>query len=59
MMAKDYETCKWKSALGAFDNARFEVQCNHNPLEFDEVPNNFSYQEFKFCPFCGRKIQWI
>ena len=25
MMAKDYETCKWKSTIGSWDNARFEV----------------------------------
>ena len=24
-MTKDYETCKWKSAIGSWDNVRFEV----------------------------------
>lgn len=57
--SEDTEYCKWESAGGICDNTRFAVQCNHNPLQWGEVPNNFAYSKFKYCPFCGRKITWI
>ena len=50
--------CEWKSAGDIMDNAEFKVQCNHNPLIRGKVPNNFSFHDFRFCPFCGRKIVW-
>lgn len=53
------EICKWQSAGHCDSNIEFEVQCNHNPLKKGIVPNNFAYQDFKFCPFCGRKIKWV
>ena len=40
-------------------NICFKIQCNHNPLKTGIVPNNFAYGDFKFCPFCGRKIKWV
>lgn len=55
----DAEYCKWEAAGGICDNTRFNVQCNHNPLKWGEIPNNFAYSDFRYCPFCGRKIQWV
>lgn len=55
----DTEECKWTCTGDIFDNNEFKVQCNHNPLKREKVPNNFSFCDFKYCPFCGRKIKWI
>lgn len=54
----DETVCEWESPVDIMDNAEFKVQCNHNPLKRGIVPNNFSFRDFKFCPFCGRKIVW-
>lgn len=51
-------TCEWQCSGDFADNTEFKVQCNHNPLKRGIVPNNFSYQDFKFCPYCSRKIVW-
>lgn len=53
------EVCEWKTGIDAMDNTEFKVQCELNPLKRHSVPNNFSFQKFKFCPFCGRKIKWM
>ncbi len=58
-MKRELEICKWKCAGDIMDNTEFEVQCNHNPLTKNKIPNNFSFELFKYCPFCGRKIKWI
>lgn len=58
----DNETCKWESSNDvdfSEGNICFKIQCNHNPLKTGIVPNNFAYGDFKFCPFCGRKIEWV
>lgn len=52
------EVCEWKCARDIMDNTEFKVQCFHNPLKHGIVPNNFAYQHFKFCPYCGRRIVW-
>lgn len=52
------EVCEWESECDVMNNTEFKVQCNHNPLKRGIVPNNFSYHNFKYCPFCGRKIVW-
>ena len=53
--------CNWKSAYGIFEDGNdvFKVECNDNPTKYKSVPNNFSFHDFKFCPFCGRKIKWL
>lgn len=56
------KTCSWKSAYGLFEdgNRVFNVECNDNPLERgNSVPNNFCFTDFKYCPYCGRRIKWI
>lgn len=53
------EICEWRYLSCFESNSRFKVQCNHNPLKNGIVPNNFSYHDFKYCPFCGRKIAWM
>lgn len=58
MQENGENVCEWKSAGDIMENVEFKVQCNHNPLTRKKVPNNFSFQDFKFCPFCGRKIVW-
>ena len=57
-MKNNSEFCEWKSPTSILDNVEFNIQCEHNPLKKGTVPNNFAYQDFKFCPFCGRKISW-
>ena len=53
------ETCKWRTPFQIGDNVKFEVQCNHDPLKSNEVPANFSWQTFIYCPWCGRRIEWV
>lgn len=53
------ETCEWQSPAIMDENYKFKVQCNHNPLKRGTVPANFSYRDFVYCPFCGRKIDWL
>ena len=53
----DDNVCKWKYDREIMDNAEFKISCNSKPLKRGIVPNNFSYHDFKFCPYCGRKIE--
>ena len=48
--------CEWKYTKEIMDNAEFKVGCNTNALKRGVVPNNFSYHDFKYCPYCGKKI---
>lgn len=54
------ETCTWKSPhfIGEEGNEVFEVECSSRPLKRKSIPNNFSFQDFKYCPFCGKEIDW-
>ena len=49
--------CEWKYTKEIMDNAEFKVGCNTNALKRGVVPNNFSYHDFKYCPYCGKKIK--
>ena len=50
------DVCEWKYTKEIMDNAEFKVGCNTNALKRGVVPNNFSYHDFKYCPYCGKKI---
>lgn len=57
----DIKTCIWKSNYEIIkdSNVIFDIQCrNDNGLKYGTVPNNFAYGDFKYCPYCGRKIKW-
>lgn len=58
-MPENEEYCEWKDAGECFDNTEFKIQCEFNPLKRGVVPNNFAHHNFKFCPFCGRRIKWV
>ena len=51
--------CEWKYTKEIMDNAEFKVGCNQNALKKGTVPNNFSYHDFKYCPYCGKKIKVV
>lgn len=51
------DVCEWKYTKEIMDNAEFKVGCNQNALKRGIVPNNFSYHDFKYCPYCGKKIK--
>ena len=51
--------CEWKYTKEIMDNAEFKVGCNTNALKRGVVPNNFSYHDFKYCPYCGKKIKIV
>ena len=51
--------CEWKYTKEIMDNAEFKVGCNPNALKRGVVPNNFSYHDFKYCPYCGKKIKVV
>ena len=51
--------CEWKYTKEIMDNAEFKVGCNTNALKRGVVPNNFSYHDFKYCPYCGKKIKVV
>ena len=53
------DVCEWKYTKEIMDNAEFEVGCNQNALKRGIVPNNFSYHDFKYCPYCGKKIKVV
>ena len=53
------DVCEWKYTKEIMDNAEFKVGCNPNALKRGVVPNNFSYHDFKFCPYCGKKIKVV
>ena len=53
------DVCKWKYTKEIMDNAEFKVGCNPNALKRGVVPNNFSYHDFKYCPYCGKKIKVV
>ena len=53
------DVCKWKYTKEIMDNAEFKVGCNQNALKRGIVPNNFSYHDFKYCPYCGKKIKVV
>lgn len=53
------DVCVWKYSKEIMDNVEFEVGCNQTPLKRGIVPNNFSYHEFRFCPFCGKKMKVV
>ena len=46
------DVCEWKYTKEIMDNAEFKVGCNPNALKRGVVPNNFSYHDFKYCPYC-------
>lgn len=56
--AKRNKTCRWKSPTSIMDNTYFKISCNKSPLIKGVVPNNFSFHDFKYCPYCGQKIDW-
>lgn len=56
--AESEEYCEWKDSGECFGNTKFKIQCENNPLKRGVVPNNFAHHNFKFCPFCGKKIKW-
>ena len=51
--------CEWKYTREIMDNAEFKVGCNQNALKRGIVPNNFSYHDFKYCPYCGKRIKVV
>lgn len=51
--------CEWKYTKEIMDNAEFKVGCNTDALKRGVVPNNFSYHDFKYCPYCGKKIKVV
>ena len=51
--------CEWKYTKEIMDNAEFKVGCNTNVLKRGVVPNNFSYHDFKYCPYCSKKIKVV
>ena len=53
------DVCEWKYTKEIMDNAEFKVGCNKNALKRGIVPNNFSYHDFKYCPYCGKKIKVV
>ena len=53
------DVCEWKYTKEIMDNAEFKVGCNQNALKRGVVPNNFSYHDFKYCPYCGKKIKVV
>ena len=53
------DVCEWKYTKEIMDNAEFKVGCNQNALKKGIVPNNFSYHDFKYCPYCGKKIKVV
>ena len=53
------DVCEWKYTKEIMDNAEFKVGCNPNALKRGVVPNNFSYHDFKYCPYCGKKIKVV
>lgn len=58
-MQENEEYCEWKDAGECFDNTEFKIQCEFAPLVRGTVPNNFAHHNFKFCPFCGRRIKGV
>ena len=56
---KSDDVCEWKYTKEIMDNAEFKVGCNQNALKKGTVPNNFSYHDFKYCPYCGKKIRVV
>ena len=53
------DVCEWKYTKEIMDNAEFKVGCNQNALKRGIVPNNFSYHDFKYCPYCGKRIKVV
>ena len=53
------DVCEWKCPKEIMDNTEFEVSCNSNPLKKGVVPNNFSFCDFRYCPYCGKKIKVV
>ena len=53
------DVCEWKYTKEIMDNAEFKVGCNTNVLKRGVVPNNFSYHDFKYCPYCSKKIKVV
>lgn len=53
------DVCEWKCPKEIMDNKEFEVSCNSSPLKRGVVPNNFSFCDFKYCPYCGKKIKVV
>ena len=53
------DVCEWKYTKEIMDNAEFKVGCNPNALKRGVVPNNFSYHDFKYCPYRGKKIKVV
>lgn len=51
--------CEWKYTKEIMDNTEFKIGCNQNALKRGIVPNNFSYHDFKYCPYCGKKIKVV
>lgn len=52
------KSCIWKAPKSIMDNTSFEISCNKSPLIKGIVPNNFSFRDFDYCPYCGNKIVW-
>ena len=53
------DVCEWKYPIDIFDNVEFEVWCNQKPLKRGIVPNNFSFTDFLYCHYCGKKIKVV
>lgn len=55
----DDDVCEWKFNREIMCNAEFKVGCNPNALKRGIVPNNFAYHNFRYCPYCGKKIKVV
>ena len=54
------ETCWWQTPISLMDTTEFKTSCRDNKgLGRGIFPNNFSFGSFKFCPWCGGKIEWV
>ena len=54
------KTCWWQAPISIMDNREFKTSCRDNKgLLRGRVPNNFSFQDFKYCPWCGGEIKWV
>ena len=48
---KEKEYCEWEWEKLNDDNCEAMVECRHDKVYFE------SFRFFKFCPYCGKKLQ--
>lgn len=51
--------CDWKESYHSFSNSSIEIQCKSRSKTVAIIPKQVSYCNFKYCPYCGRKIRWV